>query len=75
VPVYLTAAETALLALLIAHEGQAMRREELFTELKMEGNERTVDVQITRLRKKIEANPKQPLYIRTVRGEGYAFFS
>jgi two-component system phosphate regulon response regulator OmpR len=74
-PVYLTATETALLALLIEHEGQAMSREALFSALKMEGNERTLDVQITRLRKKIEANPKQPLFIRTLRGEGYAFFS
>ncbi|MFT6785090.1 MAG: two-component system phosphate regulon response regulator OmpR, partial [Dinoroseobacter sp.] len=33
--------------------------------------ERAVDVQITRLRRKIEANPKQPRYLQTVRGAGY----
>ena len=33
--------------------------------------ERAVDVQITRLRKKIEINPKQPRYLQTVRGAGY----
>jgi two-component system phosphate regulon response regulator OmpR len=33
--------------------------------------ERAVDVQITRLRKKIEVNPKQPRYLQTVRGAGY----
>jgi two-component system phosphate regulon response regulator OmpR len=33
--------------------------------------ERAVDVQITRLRRKIEADPKQPRYLQTVRGEGY----
>jgi two-component system phosphate regulon response regulator OmpR len=35
------------------------------------GGERAVDVQITRLRRKIEADPKQPRYLQTVRGEGY----
>jgi two-component system phosphate regulon response regulator OmpR len=33
--------------------------------------ERAVDVQITRLRRKLEADPKQPIWIQTVRGEGY----
>jgi two-component system phosphate regulon response regulator OmpR len=35
------------------------------------GQERAVDVQITRLRRKIEDDPKQPRYLQTVRGEGY----
>ena len=35
------------------------------------GNVRAVDVQITRLRRKIEADPKQPRYLQTVRGAGY----
>ncbi len=34
-------------------------------------NERAVDVQINRLRRKIEANPTDPIYLRTVRGGGY----
>ena len=36
-----------------------------------QAQERTVDVQITRLRRKIEADPKQPRYLQTVRGAGY----
>ena len=35
------------------------------------GSDRAVDVQITRLRRKIEADPRQPRYLQTVRGEGY----
>ena len=46
-------------------------REEL-TESKFDENElRKVDVQITRLRQKIEANPKYPQHIKTIRGKGY----
>ena len=37
----------------------------------MEGNLRTVDVQMTRLRRKIEHDPKYPRYLQTVRGTGY----
>lgn len=74
-PVYLTAAEGTLLALLISREGEGQSRDALFAALGTGGNDRTIDVQITRLRKKIEPNPKQPRYIRTLRGAGYAFFS
>ena len=35
------------------------------------GMERSVDVQVTRLRRKIEPNPKEPIHIQTVRGIGY----
>jgi two-component system phosphate regulon response regulator OmpR len=38
------------------------------------GEERTVDVQVNRLRKKIEANAKLPRYLQTVRGKGYIFW-
>jgi two-component system phosphate regulon response regulator OmpR len=38
---------------------------------KGQAQERAVDVQITRLRRKIEVDPKQPRYLQTVRGEGY----
>jgi two-component system phosphate regulon response regulator OmpR len=37
-----------------------------------EAAERSIDVQINRLRRKLEADPKNPLYLQTVRGEGYA---
>jgi len=74
-PVYLTAGETALLRLLTAHEGQAISRETLYETLQPGNNIRSIDVQVTRLRRKIEENPRQPHYLRTIRGEGYAFFS
>ena len=37
----------------------------------MEAGERTIDVQVTRLRRKIEEDPKTPRYLQTVRGKGY----
>ena len=36
--------------------------------------ERTIDVMITRLRQKIESNPKNPIYLQTIRGSGYALW-
>ena len=51
-----------------------MSRARLVEELSRSGGqtqERAVDVQITRLRRKIEADPKQPRYLQTVRGAGY----
>jgi two-component system phosphate regulon response regulator OmpR len=41
----------------------------------MDAAERTIDVQITRLRKKLEEDPKLPKYIQTVRGKGYVLWS
>ena len=46
-------------------------REELAEKKYDETELRKVDVQITRLRQKIEANPKQPQFIKTIRGKGY----
>jgi two-component system phosphate regulon response regulator OmpR len=74
-PVYLTNGEQAMLTLLTSREGQAMSREELYEQLQPGTNIRSIDVQITRLRRKIESNPRQPQYLRTIRGEGYAFFA
>ena len=54
--------------------GQALSRMDLVTQMGREnGNsqDRAIDVQITRLRKKIETNPKEPRYLQTVRGSGY----
>ena len=46
-------------------------REELVAESPIAGNARTIDVQLTRLRRKIERDPKYPRYLQTVRGTGY----
>jgi two-component system, OmpR family, phosphate regulon response regulator OmpR len=70
-PVRLTEAETALLVALARHAGEAMTREDLSQEARFSGNLRTVDVQITRLRRKIERDSKFPRYLQTVRGTGY----
>ncbi len=72
-PVRLTATEAALMRLFSGQPGQAISRERLVNDLGRddEAQERAVDVQITRLRRKIEDDPKQPRYLQTVRGEGY----
>lgn len=67
--VHLTAAEAGLLTTLAQNVGQAMSREEL--SLSLSGNIRNVDVQMTRLRRKIERDPRYPRYLQTVRGTGY----
>jgi len=70
-PVHLTSAEAALLLALARKSGEAVSREALSQEAQCSGNLRTVDVQMTRLRRKIEADPKFPRYLQTVRGTGY----
>ena len=71
-PVRLTATEAALMRIFSAQPGAAVSREKLVGDLGADASqERAVDVQITRLRRKIEADPKQPRYLQTVRGEGY----
>jgi two-component system, OmpR family, phosphate regulon response regulator OmpR len=67
--VHLTAAEAGLLLILVQKAGQAVSREEL--SLSLSGNVRNVDVQMTRLRRKIERDPRFPRYLQTVRGTGY----
>ncbi|MBQ9090393.1 MAG: response regulator [Alphaproteobacteria bacterium] len=69
-PVILTSAEQELLKIMVQKAGQTVTREEL-ASLVGTDNERAVDVQITRLRKKIETDIKKPLCIQTVRGQGY----
>jgi two-component system phosphate regulon response regulator OmpR len=71
--VHLTAAEAALLACLVKSAGAAVARETLAEEGQFSGNLRTVDVQMTRLRRKIEKDPRFPRYLQTVRGTGYVF--
>ena len=73
-PVRLTATESQLMRIFSAAPGEAMSRTKLVEELGRDGGqaqERAVDVQITRLRRKLEADPKQPRYLQTVRGAGY----
>ena len=73
-PIRLTATETSLMRIFAASPHEAVSRTTLVEKLGRDGNqtnERAVDVQITRLRRKLEADPKQPRYLQTVRGEGY----
>ena len=69
--VHLTAAEAALLSALAGRPGAPISRERLAEEAQFSGNARTVDVQMTRLRRKIERDPRFPRYLQTVRGIGY----
>ena len=72
--IHLTSAESALLAVLAAQPGETLSREELGAATGNSGNLRTVDVQVTRLRKKLEDDPKQPRYLQTMRGRGYVLW-
>ena len=69
--VYLTAVENKLMEALVRQSGKILSRDELARLCGVEGNDRTVDVQITRLRKKIETDSRYPEFIQTVRGQGY----
>jgi two-component system phosphate regulon response regulator OmpR len=70
-PVYLTESETDLLAQLAKRLGDPVTREELSDLGSDIGGSRVIDIQMTRLRKKIEDDPKFPRYLQTVRGRGY----
>lgn len=70
--VHLTAAEAGLLTSLAQKAGEPVSREELALSAQFSGNVRNVDVQMTRLRRKIERDPRFPRYLQTVRGTGYA---
>ena len=70
----LTATENQLMRIFAANPGQAISRTKLVEDLgrdRDQSQERAVDVQITRLRRKLESDPKQPRYLQTVRGAGY----
>ncbi len=73
-PIRLTATEVQLMRIFSEHLREPVSRAKLVEDLgrdKGQAQERAVDVQITRLRRKIETDPKQPRYLQTVRGEGY----
>lgn len=75
-PVHLTPKEFRLLATLAREPGRAFSRLELLERVfgyDYEGLERTLDVHVMNLRKKIEPNPAQPRYVLTVYGLGYKF--
>jgi len=73
-PVRLTATEAQLMRIFSTCPGEPLSRSKLVEDLGRDGGqaqERAVDVQITRLRRKLEVDPKQPRYLQTVRGAGY----
>lgn len=72
--VRLTGTESQLMKIFVAVPGEPVSRSELVERLGRDGGqaqERAVDVQITRLRRKLEDDPRQPRYLQTVRGAGY----
>jgi two-component system phosphate regulon response regulator OmpR len=71
-PLHLTEAESELLFQLARRAGQPVSREELAPQSADEpGESRLIDVQMTRLRRKIEDDPRFPRFLQTVRGRGY----
>jgi two-component system phosphate regulon response regulator OmpR len=70
--VRLTSGEAALLTAMAARAHEVMSREEIAAALGTdESSERAIDVQMTRLRRKIEQDPRDPRFLHTVRGRGY----
>ena len=69
--VKLTTMEANLIKALGARSGDVLSRDELAELCGAEAGERTIDVQVTRLRRKIEEDTKAPRYLQTVRGKGY----
>jgi DNA-binding response OmpR family regulator len=75
-PIRLTPTELSLLVTLMAEPERAFTRAQLLDRVfgyAYDGLERTIDVHITNLRKKIEANPARPRFVKTVYGVGYRF--
>ncbi|MFG6137893.1 MULTISPECIES: winged helix-turn-helix domain-containing protein [unclassified Halomonas] len=72
----LTSAEFDLLWLLASNAGRVLTREEIFSQLrgiKYDGQDRSIDVRVSRIRPKIGDDPNQPQRIKTVRSKGYLF--
>jgi two-component system alkaline phosphatase synthesis response regulator PhoP len=75
-PIHLTRTEFNLLTLLAQHPGQAFTRAQLLDRLhgvRYDGFDRSIDAHIKNLRRKVEPDPDEPLYILTVYGIGYKF--
>ena len=76
VEVPLTHGEFDLLEIFVSHPNRALTRDWLMDQLRgfeRDPFDRSVDVRVNRLRKKIEADPAEPRYVRTVWGQGYLF--
>lgn len=75
----LTQAEHTLLKALAGRKGEVVGREDLARLCGIDADDlanlRTIDVQVTRLRKKLEEDPKMPKYLQTVRGKGYVLWA
>ena len=70
--VRLTGGEAALLTALARRPNEVLSREDIAAALGMdEAGERAIDVQVTRLRRKVEQDPREPRFLHTVRGRGY----
>jgi two-component system phosphate regulon response regulator OmpR len=70
----LNSAEKSLLETMVLSVGQVFQREQISKIVSLT-KERAVDVMITRLRQKIEPDPKNPKYLQTVRGNGYVLWT
>jgi two-component system phosphate regulon response regulator OmpR len=71
-PVRLTGGEAALLTALAQRPNEILSREDIVEALAMDDSgERAIDVQVTRLRRKIETDPREPRFLHTARGRGY----
>lgn len=74
--IHLTGAEFDLLRVLAERPNRVLSRDELMDQIKgfeRDPFDRSIDIRVTRLRRKLEDNPGNPNYIRTIRGEGYLF--
>jgi DNA-binding response OmpR family regulator len=72
----LTGGEYALLEIFVTHSNRTLSRDWLMEQLRgfeRDALDRSIDVRVNRLRKKIEDDPANPVYIRTQRGQGYLF--
>ncbi|MFO0389160.1 MAG: response regulator [Alphaproteobacteria bacterium] len=72
--IYLTSSEALLLKLLAEHSGKPVSREQLAQVIPGTASERSIDVQITRLRKKLGENEGKPVHLQTMRGAGYVLY-
>jgi two-component system phosphate regulon response regulator OmpR len=71
-PIRLTGGESALLTALARKPNEVLSREDIAEALGMDdAGERAIDVQVVRLRRKIESDPREPRFLHTVRGRGY----
>jgi DNA-binding response OmpR family regulator len=76
VEVHLTSAEFDLLRVFTERPNRVLSRDDLVDALKgfeRDPFDRSIDIRVTRVRRKIETNSSAPSYIRTIRGEGYLF--